>query len=216
MADFPLTDKIAAARAGSISAVDGLLRHFEPWLKLIAQTQFESRFAAKFDPADVVQQTLIQAARDLPKFRGTSEGEWMAWLRQILAHTLAHEVRRYAGTQKRDVHREVSIDQELTAVSQRLGDLLPDGGPTPSQDAVAADRQIRLARILDRLPPDYREILVLRHLEGLPHDEIARRLGRNSGAVRMLWVRALARLREEIGREGGWPGESRAPSPPVS
>lgn len=205
MSSPSVVDRIAAAQAGSLSAVDGLLRHFEPWLKLIAQTQFESRFAAKFDPADVVQQTLIQAARDLPKFRGATEGEWMAWLRQILAHTLAHEVRRYAGTQKRDLHREVSLDQELSAVSQRLGDLLPDSGPTPSQDAAAADRQIRLARILDRLPPDYREILVLRHLEGLPHDAIARRLNRNPGAVRMLWVRALARLREEVGRDGGLP-----------
>lgn len=197
----PLPDRIAAVQAGSLSAADVLFRRLEPWLKLIARTQVESRFNAKFDPSDIVQQTLVQAVRDFPQFRGSTEAELMAWLRQILAHTLAHEIRRYAGTQKRDLHREVSLDQDLTAVSQRLGDLLPASGPSPSQHADAADRQVQLARILERLPPDYRDILVLRHLESLSHDDIARRMNRKPGAVRMLWVRALARLREEATRD---------------
>ncbi|MBL9126122.1 MAG: sigma-70 family RNA polymerase sigma factor [Verrucomicrobiales bacterium] len=206
MSSPSVVDRIAAARAGSLSAADGLLRRYEPWLKLMARTGFESRCAAKFDPADVVQQTMVQAVRDLAAFRGTSEGEWMAWLRQILAHALAHEVRRYAGTAKRDVGREVSIDEDLTAVSGRLGDILPAEGPTPSEEAAGTDRQLLLARLLERLPPDYREVLVLRHLEGLGHEAIAERLGRNPGAVRMLWVRALARLREEASKEGSASG----------
>ena len=201
-----LPDRIAAVQAGSLSAADGLFRRFEPWLTVIARSQVESRFAAKFDPSDLVQQTLAQAVRDFPQFKGTTEPELLAWLRQILAHTLAHEIRRYAGTQKRDLDREVSLDQDLTAVSQRFGDLLPASGPTPSQNAVAADRQVQLARLLERLPPDYRDILVLRHLEGLSHDAIALRMNRKPGAVRMLWVRALARLREEVTREGQLPG----------
>lgn len=193
-----LPQRLAAIQAGSLSAADDLVRHFEPWLQLIARAQVESHFAAKFDPSDVVQQTLLQAVRDLPQFRGSTGGEFMAWLRQILAHCLAHEIRRYAGTQKRDLHREVSLDQDLTAVSHRLGDLLPASGPSPCDDAVAVDRQIQLARVLERLPPDYRDVLVLRHLEGLSHDDIATRWKRKPGAVRMLWVRALARLRQEI------------------
>lgn len=197
MTSEPVDEWIAAARGGSMSAADALCRRFEPWLLLLARTQVESRFEAKFDPADLVQQAWVQAVRDLPGFRGGTQAEFMAWLRSILAHTLAHEIRRFAGTGKRDLNREVSFDQELTAVSQRLGDLVAASGPSPSQHAVASDRQLQLARLLDRLPPDYREILVLRHLEGLSHEEIARRLGRNPGAVRMLWVRALARLRRE-------------------
>jgi RNA polymerase sigma-70 factor (ECF subfamily) len=70
---------------------------------------------------------------------------------------------------------------------------------------MAADRQVQLARLLERLPPDYRDILVLRHLEGLSHDAIAQRMNRKPGAVRMLWVRALARLQEEATREGQLP-----------
>jgi len=57
---------------------------------------------------------------------------------------------------------------------------------------------VRLADVLARLPEDYREVIVLRNLEGLSHEEAARRMGRGVGAVRMLWVRALARLRREL------------------
>lgn len=190
-------------RAGAPDAADALLRRFEPWLRLLARTQLESRFQAKFDPSDIVQQTLLEAVKALPRFRGTTEPEFAAWLRQILGHVLAHEIRRYQGTRKRDLNREVSLDQELTGVSQRLGDLLPADATSPTQAAARGDRERRLARILERLPEDYRTVLVLRHLEGLSHDDIARRLDRNPGAVRMLWVRALARLRQEVERDGG-------------
>ena len=62
-----------------------------------------------------------------------------------------------------------------------------------SSDAV---QQTLLARVLDRLPDDYREVLVLRNVENLPHHEVALRMNRTEGAVWMLWVRALGRLRE--------------------
>lgn len=193
---------IEAFRAGQLEAGDLLLRRYEPWLRLLARTQLESRFQSKLDPSDLVQQTMVAAVRALPGFRGTSEGEWAAWLRGILGHVLAHEVRRYGGTLKRDVGREVSMDEDLTAVSGRLGDLLAASGASPSQEAVRRDRELRLAGALERLPEDYRQVLVLRHLEGFSHEEVARRMGRNPGAVRMLWVRALARLRSEMEAAG--------------
>ena len=183
------------------SAGDALLRHFEPWLAILARSQVESRFHAKFDPADIVQQTMLEAVRAFPQFRGRTEAELAAWLRQILGRVLGHEIRKYQGTQKRDVDREISFDQELTSVSQRLGDLIPAPGPSPTQAHSREERQIALARVLERLPADYRTVLVLRHLEGLSHEDIARRLGRQPGAVRMLWVRALARLKSEIGTQ---------------
>jgi RNA polymerase sigma-70 factor (ECF subfamily) len=195
----PLLD---AFRAGDPAAGDALLRRYEPWLKLMARLQLESRFRAKFDPSDVVQQTMLEAVRAAPQFRGATEGEFTAWLRQILAHALAHEIRRYAGTAKRDVAREVPLEQELTHSSQQLGNLLAATGTSPSQQAVKQEQSVRLAEVLERLPEDFREVIVLRNLEGLPHEAVARRMGRSPGAVRMLWVRALARLREELPRSG--------------
>lgn len=189
---------IAEFRTGDVSAGDALLRRYEPWLKLLARVQLESRFRAKFDPSDVVQQAMLEAVRALSQFRGRTEGEFAAWLRQILTHALAHEIRLYAGTAKRDLAREVHLDQELTQTSQRLGDVLAATGTSPSQAVVKREQSVLLAEVLDRLPEDFREVIILRNLEGLPHEEVARRMGRSAGATRMLWVRALARLREEL------------------
>jgi RNA polymerase sigma-70 factor (ECF subfamily) len=189
---------LAAFRTGDPTAGDTLLRRFEPWLKLMARLQWESRFHAKFDPSDVVQQAMIDAMKAAAQFRGTSEGEFASWLRQILAHALAHEIRRYAGTAKRDLDREISLEQQLTQASQQLGDMLAATGTSPSQQVVKREHSVLLAEVLERLPEDFREVIILRNLEGLPHEEVARRMGRNSGAARMLWLRALARLREEL------------------
>lgn len=189
---------LTAFRAGDAAAGDVLLRRFEPWLKLLARLQWESRFHAKFDPSDVVQLAMMEAMKSAGQFRGGTEAEFAAWLRQILAHALAHEIRRYAGTAKRDVAREIPLEQELTQASGQLGDLLAGSGPTPSRQAVQHEQSVLLAEVLERLPEDFREVIILRNLEGLPHEEVARRMGRNPGAVRMLWVRALARLRQEL------------------
>jgi RNA polymerase sigma-70 factor, ECF subfamily len=194
---------IAAFRTGDVTAGDALLRRYEPWLKLLARVQLESRFHAKFDPADVVQQAMLEAVRALPQFRGGSEGEFIAWLRQILTHALAREIRRYAGTAKRDLAREVALEQELAETSQQLGDRLAATGTSPSQRMIKHEQAVRLADVLERLPEDFREVIILRNLEDLPHEEVARRMGRSPGAVRMLWVRALARLRLELESLGG-------------
>jgi RNA polymerase sigma-70 factor (ECF subfamily) len=117
----------------------------------------------------------------------------------VLARVLAHEVRRYHGTLQRDLDREVSFEQALASSSQRLGDLLAASGTSPSQQAARHEQELILAEVLARLPDDYREVILLRNLEGLSHEAIAQHLGRSPGAVRMLWVRALARLRQELG-----------------
>jgi len=184
------------ARGGDAPAQGGLLRRFEPWLRLLARVQLESRFRSRFDASDIVQQTLLEAIKSLPQFRGSTEVELTAWLRRILAHALAHEIRRHQGTQKRDLALDVSLDRELAQSSQRFGALLAEPGPSPSQQAVRRERDVLLAEVLSSLPDDYREVLILRHLEGFSHEEIAARMNRSAGAVRMLWVRALAGLRE--------------------
>jgi RNA polymerase sigma-70 factor (ECF subfamily) len=189
---------LTAARGGDAPAQGDLLRRFEQWLRLLARVQLEGRFAAKFDASDVVQQTLLEAVKAFPQFRGSTEAELTAWLRQILAHALAHEIRRYHGTAKRDITQEVSLEAQLAQSSQRLGSLLAESGPTPSQQAARRELDVLLADVLARLPDDYREVLLLRHIEGLSYDDIAQRMNRSAGAVRMLWVRALSRLRREL------------------
>ena len=198
MPDVSFETLLNHARCGESPAQGDLLRRFEPWLRLLARIQCESRFQAKFDASDIVQQTLLEAVRALPQFRGSTEAELTAWLRQILAHALAHEIRRHHGAQKRDITLEVSLDAELAQSSQRLGAMLAESGPSPSQQAAQRELDVLLAEVLSRLPDDYREVLILRHLDGLSHDDIAQRMNRTAGAVRMLWTRALIALRQEL------------------
>jgi RNA polymerase sigma-70 factor (ECF subfamily) len=195
-----LTDLLDALRRGEPAAQAKILVRYQSWLRILARLQLDRRFQGKFDASDIVQLTMLEACRGFAQFHGTTEAELTAWLRQVLAHVLAHEIRRYQGTQQRDVGREVSLEHALAESSQRLGDMLAASGSSPSQQAVRHEQELLLAEVLGRLPEDYRDVIILRNLEGLSHEEVAQRMQRNPGAVRMLWVRALARLREELGR----------------
>jgi RNA polymerase sigma-70 factor, ECF subfamily len=174
------------------------LDRFRPWLVLLARTQLAGRLGRKLDASDVAQQALLEACRALPRFRGSTEAELAAWLRSILTGVLGDEFRRYHATQARDLAREVSLEMELDGSSQRLGQLLADSSPSPSAEAARHEQEVLLADALSRLPEDYREVIVLRNLEGLSHEEVAARMGRAVGAVRMLWLRALSCLRREL------------------
>jgi RNA polymerase sigma-70 factor, ECF subfamily len=188
-------DMLTAARVGDPDAADRLFAHVRPWLQILARTQVGRHLRAKSDPSDVVQVALLEAVRGLGQFRGESEAEFLAWLRQVLTNAIRHEGRRYASTAARDIAREESLDRELAESSARLGSLLAGKDTSPSMGAERAEARVELAALLARLPEEYRDVLVLRNLEGLSHEEVAERMGRSVGAVRMLWVRALARLR---------------------
>src|SRR3984957_15777638 len=111
------------------------LERYRSWLGLLARLRAEPRFRPKFDASDMVQQTLLEAVRDWPKFRGGTEAELAAWLRQILAHVLLHEIRRFGGAQMRDVGREISLEEALANSSRQLGDALAAPGSPPSEQA---------------------------------------------------------------------------------
>jgi RNA polymerase sigma-70 factor (ECF subfamily) len=126
-----------------------------------------------------------------------------SWLRRILAHNLYNEARRFAA-QQRDAAREVSLDQVRAGVehsSIALAGAVAADTPSPSQVAVQRESAVRLAEALSRLPDDYQTVLLLRIFEELPAEEVAQRMGRSAGAVRMLQMRALGALREQMGAQ---------------
>jgi RNA polymerase sigma-70 factor (ECF subfamily) len=163
---------------------------------LIAQQELGPELRAKGGASDLVQETFLDAQRLLGQFQGTTEGEWTAWLRQLLLNNLADFVRRYRATGKRRISREVAPSPGDSSTS---GGVEPAADtPSPSATAMGAEQAAALERALDRLPEDYREVLTLRYQGELSFEEIGLRLGRSGNAARKLWLRALRKLEQEL------------------
>jgi RNA polymerase sigma-70 factor (ECF subfamily) len=187
------------ARAGDVEARGTLLEYYRNYLTVLARMQIGRRLQGKTDPADMVQETFLEAHRRFDQFHGVAEAELIGWLRCILGGQIAHLVRRYLGTKRRDVRLEREITDDLDRASHALGLDLLARGSSPSQQAARRESAVMLADALEQLPDDYREVLVLRHLEGLAFPDVSRRMGRTLDSVEKLWVRALDRLRGSLG-----------------
>ncbi len=187
------------ARAGDAATLGRLLELYRRYLALLARVQIGQRLQGKVDASDLVQETFLEAHRNFGRFQGTSEAQLVGWLRQILAARLADLLRRYLGTQGRDVRLEREIEDAFAHSSVLLDRGLVAPQSSPSQQAERREQAVLLAEALGQLPDDYREVLVLRHLEGLTFPEVARRMERTLDSVEKLWMRALARLRLLLG-----------------
>jgi RNA polymerase sigma-70 factor (ECF subfamily) len=189
------------ARAGDSPALGRLLESYRSYLTVLAGVQIGRRLRGKVDAADAVQEAFLGAFRDFPQFRGASEAEFLGWLRQVLASVLANLVRHYHGTQQRDVRLERRLTVELDQSSHALDRALIAAQSSPSQQAARREQSVILADALARLPEEWRDLLILRHLEGLTFPEVARRLGRTVDSIKKQWPKALARLRRLLEEE---------------
>jgi RNA polymerase sigma-70 factor (ECF subfamily) len=189
---------LALARAGEQLALGKLLELYRGYLTLLARLQLGRRLQGKADPADLVQDTFLDAHRSWGRFRGTTEAELLSWLRRILAARTADLLRRYLGSQRRDVRLERELAAELERSSQDLDAGLLAKQDSPSKQVARREEGVLLAAALALLPEDYREVLILRHLEGLTFPEVGQRMGRSLDAVKKLWTRALDNLRRSL------------------
>jgi RNA polymerase sigma-70 factor (ECF subfamily) len=187
------------ARSDGGAALGALFETYRSYLALLARLRVDPVLKGKVDSSDVVQETFLDAHRDFPRFRGTTEAELVAWLRTILASNLANQVRRYRGTKGRDVRLERKLANAIDQSSLALERILVAPQSSPSQQAMRREQGVILASALERLPADYREVIILRHLEGLSFPEVAARMGKTQDSVKNLWARALANLRRLLG-----------------
>jgi RNA polymerase sigma-70 factor (ECF subfamily) len=195
---------LAEVQQGRGEHLGTLLELYRNYLHLLARTQIDLHLRGRVSPSDVVQETFLQACRHFRRFRGSSEQELLAWLRRILINCLARVVEKQVKARKRDVRREVSLYRHRKAVessSAAVEAALAGQHSSPSAQAQRRELAARVAEQLAKLPEAYREVIVLRNLEGLPFEEVGRRMGRSAGAVRVLWLRALDRFRQLNGGE---------------
>ncbi|MGO9463143.1 MAG: sigma-70 family RNA polymerase sigma factor [Isosphaeraceae bacterium] len=184
---------LVQARDGDAAAQGQLLELYRNYLRLMARTLINQPLRIRLDASDLVQETFLKAHREFSGFLGSTEPELVAWLRQILVRSLADQVRQHRA-KRRDYRREepmeVLLDRSSLAIQAQLATPLS----SPSAHSSKREQAVLLADALEKMPADYREVFLLRNLERIPFDEIARRMNRSSGAVRMLWARAIKKL----------------------
>lgn len=189
---------IREARAGNQAIFGQLLAAHRDSLRLLARLEIGRRLQGKVDASDVVQEAFLEAHRHFPAFQGHAGAQFACWLRTILATTLANTVRRYLGTQARDLRLEQDLTQGLDQSACAIERILIDPRSSPSQHVERGEQSRLVAESLARLPEDYQTVILLRHLEGLTFPEVATRMQRSVDSVEKLWMRGLAQLKRLV------------------
>ena len=197
MVDAMPASLFARGRSGDLAAQGELLARCRNYLRVLAHAQSDKQLRVRCDDSDLVQETLVEALRDFAGFAGTTEKELLAWLRRILVRNLADQV-KHNKAQSRNWQRQQSLEELLDRSCLAVHEALAKGISSPSARASRREESLRLADALACLPADYREVIVLRHLQNLKFEQIAVRMGRSAGATRMLWARALEKLHGEL------------------
>jgi RNA polymerase sigma-70 factor (ECF subfamily) len=172
------------------------LEPYRDYLILLARSNLDFRLRGQIDPSDVVQQTLLKAHSKRSQFRGTTEAQWVAWLRAILANDLAEASRRLGR-----IPRGRSFEAALEESAERLETFLAADQSSPSQRAMQVERLARLVEALAGLPEDQRVAVELQHFQGLTVAQVAERMSRSLASVTNLIYRATKTLRRELGEE---------------
>jgi RNA polymerase sigma-70 factor (ECF subfamily) len=191
-----VAQSLAAARAGAREVLGELLDLCRGYLLLVAQQELNADLRGKGGASDLVQETFLEAQRDFAQFQGTSETELLAWLRRLLLNNLANFSRRFRATGKRAIAREVGL--EGAGSGPHLVDGLVAGNSTPSSLVTAQEQTEILRGALERLPDDYRQVILLRYHEERSFEDIAGLMQRSANAVRKLWLRAIDRLQKDM------------------
>jgi RNA polymerase sigma-70 factor (ECF subfamily) len=192
---------VARMRQGDVEALARFVQARRAGLLAYIDRQLSAAMKRKVEPDDILQEVSAEAVRALGGV-DLAERDPFGWLCQIAQRRIVDAHRRLFGAQKRDAGREVQLGSPGPSSSRAsLLDLLVVSMTTPSEAFRRNQRESRLLEALSTLPEDQQEALRLRYVEALPSKEIAQKLGKSDGAVRVMLTRSLARLQRLLGEE---------------
>jgi RNA polymerase sigma-70 factor, ECF subfamily len=198
------------AALGDVQAIRRLLEKHRNRLRKMIAARLDPRLAPRLDPSDVVQETLADAAQRLSDYLRDRPMPFYPWLYRLAADRLARTHKHHVASTVRGIGREEPVDgpSHDEATSMRLIDRLAADDTTPGRRMAREERRVLLARAIERMGGDDREILGLRYLDQLAFDEIAAVLEIGLGAAKMRHLRAVDRLRSLLEEAGVEPSTS--------
>jgi len=149
---------------------------------------------SKLESMDLVQDALMCALRDLGDFTYRNEGDFLRWLTKIAENRLRDNIDKL-HTDKRNIRREIRLDDRGRSIDGVfVGTADPIKATTPSVIMSRREDLDKLEKAIDKMKPEYREVIILAKIEELSYRQIGDRLGKSIGAVKMLVSRAIMAL----------------------
>ena len=183
---------------GNQRALEKLLERHRPDLRAFIAVRLDPRLAARLDPSDVVQEAQLEVVRRMDDFLSRRPMPFYVWLRKTAYQRLL-DLRRHHRRGRRSVEREAALPERSSLLLARP---LLAGAASPSQQAQARELAERVARAVADLPAADQEVLLMRHGEGRPFEEIAHLLELSAAAARKRFGRALLRLQKALAEKG--------------
>jgi RNA polymerase sigma-70 factor (ECF subfamily) len=183
-------DILTRVRAGDESAFTALFNKYSSRLAVLIRYKLSAEMRARIEVEDILQETFLAASRGLSEFTYRNPGSFMNWLARIADHVII-DTARYQDRQKRHPAALIPLDGDSQSPV-----IEPADSVTPSRILVRKERFQHVVELLDRLPEDYRTVILLAKVEGQSTQEIADRLKRSREAVAVLLHRATQRLKK--------------------
>jgi RNA polymerase sigma-70 factor (ECF subfamily) len=198
-------DLLRRATGGEEEALAELFDGYRSRLKRMVYLRLDRRLQGRVDPSDVLQDAYIDLSQKLDDYRARTGLPFFLWLRLVVGERLLRIHRQHLGAAMRDADREISINQGTVpqASSASLAAQLLGHFTSVSRALIRAEMQQQLQDALNVMEPVDREVIALRHFEELTNDEVATVLGLTKGAASKRYVRAMLRLKAQIGESPG-------------
>jgi len=192
------TDQLLAAVSnGDRSALGKLMQRHLPYLRKVVEVRISRELSSRIDVSDVVQETQMVVMRRIQEFAMDRPTSFRVWLRSRAIEQLIDQYRRHVGAAKRSVRREQGQDNNSSMAIAHA--LVTDN---PGQRLRRAEIASRVRELIDDLRENDREILALRHGEGLSNNETAETLQISVDTASKRYGRALRRLVEKVSHAG--------------
>ena len=189
-------DLVQRAVAGDAEAIGALIARHLPGLRAFVRLRMGKELRAKESASDLVQSVCREVLEHADRFRFPGERQFKHWLYKEAFRKIANRA-AYLKAARRDVAREAPVgDDSYAQLSAAYTSF------SPSRDAMAREHAERLEAAFDRLPDDYREIVVLSRVLGMSRTEMSEELGVSEAAVRSRLSRALSALADHLGADG--------------